>query len=433
MLTREENELLVRVGPGTPMGAVMRRYWLPALLSSEIAEPDGLPVRVRLLGENMVAFRDTNGRVGLLDEYCPHRRVSLWLGRNEECGLRCIYHGWKFDVAGNCVDQMNEPESFAHKVRLAAYPTEEHGGILWAYLGPPEKRPPSPRFDFTRVPESHRYATRIWEECNWLQALEGGIDTSHAPILHRLLREDGAGTGFSPSSSFVRGSAPTLDVRTTDYGFCYAGIRRLPDTRQYVRTYQFIMPFTQIRPQQIVGPNESFRAQIAGHFWVPMDDENCMVFNWAYSFGEEPLADPEAQFRHGGNGLADGDPANNFRKLRNKDLNWGISRAEQRTDSFSGIRGINTQDHAVQESMGPIVDRSKEYLGPADKAVITARQILLRAVRAVQAGGDPPGADDGYYGLRALEAFLPAGVAWWGALGGDLDPRTAPVAGAAGD
>ena len=270
MLTREENELLVRVGPGTPMGAVMRRYWLPALLSSEIGEPDGPPVRVRLLGDNLIAFRDINGRVGLLDEYCPHRRVSLWLGRNEECGLRCIYHGWKFDVDGNCVDQMNEPESFAHKVRLAAYPTEEHGSILWAYLGPPEKRPPSPRFDFTRVPESHRYATRIWEECNWLQALEGGIDTCHAPILHRLLRENGAGTGFSPSSSFVRGSAPTLEVRTTDYGFCYAGIRRLPDDRQYVRTYQFIMPFTQIRPQQIVGPNESFRAPIDGHFRVPM-------------------------------------------------------------------------------------------------------------------------------------------------------------------
>ena len=433
MLTREENELLVRTGPGTPMGEVMRRYWTPALLSSEIAEPDGPPVRVKLLGENLVAFRDTSERVGLIDEYCAHRRASLWLGRNEECGLRCPYHGWKYDVEGNCVDQMNEPESFAHKIRLTAYPTEELGGIVWAYLGPKDKRPPAPKFEFTQVPESHRYVTRVWEECNWLQALEGGIDTSHAPILHRLLRDNATGTGFSPSTTFVRGSAPTLEVKLADYGYCYAGIRKLEDERQYVRAYHFVLPFTQIRPQQFAGSSERYRPQAAGHFWVPMDDENCMVYNWVYSFGEEPLANPEEQFHHAGNSLRDVDLTNNFRKLRNKDNAWMIDRAEQKTESFSGIRGINTQDHAVQESMGPIVDRAKEHLGPADKAVISARQLLLKAIQAVKAGGDPLGADTSYYLLRAVEQILPSGASWWDAMRDELDPQPVPVPARPGD
>ena len=168
MLSREENELITRVAPGTPMGNAMRRYWIPALLAREIAEPDGPPVRVRLLGEDLVAFRDTEGRIGLLDEYCPHRRASLFFGRNEECGLRCVYHGWKFDVAGTCVDQLNEPAEnrFQHKVHIAAYPTVELGGIVWAYLGPPERMPAAPKFAWTQVPQTHRHVTKVIQECN---------------------------------------------------------------------------------------------------------------------------------------------------------------------------------------------------------------------------------------------------------------------------
>ncbi len=228
MLSREENELVTRIGQGTPMGNAMRMYWIPALLSREIAEPDGSPVRVRLLGEDLVAFRDTEGRIGLMEEFCPHRRVSLYFGRNEECGLRCIYHGWKFDVAGNCVDMMNEPEEydFKHKVRMTAYPTCELGGIVWAYLGPAEKMPPVPKFAWTQAPEAHRHVTKVIEECNWLQALEGGIDTSHAPILHRLLTDASKRGGIKPSNPFVRGKAPKLVVDVTDYGYQYAGIRR---------------------------------------------------------------------------------------------------------------------------------------------------------------------------------------------------------------
>jgi phthalate 4,5-dioxygenase oxygenase subunit len=427
VLTQEENELLTRTDSGTPMGETLRRYWLPALLSSEIAEPDGAPARIKLLGENLVAFRDTSGRAGLLEEFCPHRRVSLWLGRNEENGLRCVYHGWKFDVEGACVDQMNEPEGFAEKVHIVSYPTMELGGIVWAYLGPREKTPPAPKFELTQVPESHRYVTRIWEECNWLQSLEGGVDTSHAPILHRLLTSGGAGTGYSPDTPFVRGKAPTLALEQTEYGYRYAGIRSLDEQGQYVRAYHFVMPFTQIRPQQTNRADGRERQQIGGHFWVPMDDHNCMVWNWLYSFDDEPLLDGAEQFVEAGNSLEDCDPAKNFRKVRNMDIRWGINREQQRTESFTGIRGINNQDHAVQESMGAIVDRSREQLGPADKAVITTRQLLLKAISTVEDGGDPRGADSSYYHLRALERILPHGVDWWEAMGHELDPTFQPA------
>lgn len=170
MLTSEQNALLTLTDRGTPGGEYMRRYWMPALLSAELPEPDGAPVRVRLLGEQLVAFRDTTGRIGLLEEFCPHRRASLWLGRNEKAGLRCVYHGWKFDVDGNCVDQMNEPEDmqFCSKIRITSYPTVELGGIVWTYMGPRDKQPPLPKFEWTQVPESHRHATKTWEECNWL-------------------------------------------------------------------------------------------------------------------------------------------------------------------------------------------------------------------------------------------------------------------------
>jgi phthalate 4,5-dioxygenase oxygenase subunit len=171
-LSHEENDLITRTGPGTPMGNVLRRYWIPILLERELDQPDGEPVKVQVLGEQLVAFRDTDGRIGLLEEFCPHRRVSLWLGRNEECGLRCVYHGWKYDVDGNCVDQLNEPgeNSFAEKVRITHYPTHELGGIIWTYMGPAEKMPPPPSFEFTTVPPTHRHVSKVIEECNWLQA-----------------------------------------------------------------------------------------------------------------------------------------------------------------------------------------------------------------------------------------------------------------------
>jgi phthalate 4,5-dioxygenase len=408
MLSREENELVTRVGSGTPMGNTLRRYWIPALLSREIPGPDCPPARVRLLGEDLVAFRDSDGRVGLLDEYCPHRRASLYFARNEECGLRCVYHGWKFDVAGTCVDMMNEPEEndFKHKVRLTAYPTCELGDIVWAYLGPVEHMPPLPKFAWTQSPESHRHVTKVIQECNWLQGLEGGIDTSHAPIMHRLLTDSSKRGGIKPSNPFVRGKAPTLVVDVTDYGYQYAGIRPLGEADVHIRTYQFVMPFHQIRPSK----SESGLNLDAGHIWVPIDDENCMVYNWSYC-PDGPLTDEDKLERGLGNGPMHVDPKT-FRSAANRENDYLLDRLVQKSETYTGIDGINVQDRAIQESMGRICDRSKEHLGPADKAIIQARKLLRQAVKTVEAGGMPDGTGTSYYPLRAHEAVLPRSTDW---------------------
>jgi phthalate 4,5-dioxygenase oxygenase subunit len=408
MLTGEENYLLTRVGRGTPMGETMRRYWMPALLSFELPEPDCTPVRFKILGESLVAFRDTSGCVGVLAELCPHRGASLWLGRNEGNGIRCVYHGWKFDVNGQCVDMMNEPPqfNFANKVKATAYPTEEFGGIIWTYMGPGDSKPASPKFEWTQVAKSHRYVTKVWEECNWLQALEGGIDTSHAPIMHRALRAETAGQGIDPASAFVRGKAPSLEIEYTDYGYRYFGIRDMPEGGKYVRGYHFIMPFTQLRPN---GP----KPIVDGHFWVPIDDYNVMVYNFGYTFGEEPLTHEESYGRNAGNNFGtDVDVENEFRSVNNKANNWNIDRAAQKMDTFTGIPGINTQDRAVQESMGPIMDRTLEHLGAADKAIISTRRLLEQAVRSVRDGADPIGVAPTYYRLRAVDNVLADDTEW---------------------
>jgi len=420
MLTREQNELLTRTGPGTAMGEVMRRYWIPALLSWELPAPDCPPVRVKLLGENLLAFRATDGRVGILDEFCAHRRASLWLGRNEEQGLRCVFHGWKYDVEGNCVDMPNEPpeSNFKNKIRLQAYPSIELGGMVWAYMGPKEKIPPPPKFEWTQVPESHRHVTKTWQECNWLQALEGGLDTAHIGFLHWGLSEKAEGKlgKDDPRGFRLRAQAPELDVDPTDYGFRYAGIRHLGEQGNYVRAYHYVMPWTQIRPMQAMSAQRTksgkveWRTNIGGHFWVPMDDENCMVWNWDYSFGEKPLlAEDRGRDSAGPENVYE---EQNFRKKRNKDNNWLIDREAQRTKTYTGIYGVNTQDHAVQESMGPIVDRTKEHLGTTDKAVIIARKLLLQSVETMRQGGNPPGVAASYYKLRAIEKLIAKNADW---------------------
>ena len=413
MLTAEQNERLTRTGPGTPMGEAMRRYWIPALLSIELPEPDCPPVRVRLLGEDLVAFRDTSGRIGILAEFCPHRRASLWLGRNEENGLRCVYHGWKFDVSGQCVDQMNEPGQFdfSHKVRANSYPVEEMGGLVWTYMGPPESKPPLPNFEWTRAPEAQRTLTKVVQECNWLQALEGGVDTSHAPIMHRRLREGVTLPGTPFTSAFVQGSAPLLELDETDYGYRYFGVRQLGEDRRYVRGYHFIMPFTQLRPPGL-GLTE-----VHGHHWVPIDDESVMVYNWYYAYGDEPLAEEARDPQVSGNSFTtDIDISDGFRSYRNKSNDWMIDRQIQKTDTFTGIYGINTQDRAVQESMGAIVDREQEHLGQADRAIIVTRRMLQQAIDVVKDGGQPAGVAPTYYDLRAAECTIGAGEDWRAAL-----------------
>jgi phenylpropionate dioxygenase-like ring-hydroxylating dioxygenase large terminal subunit len=407
MLSREDNALLTQVGPGTPMGDTMRRYWIPALVAWELPAPDCPPVRVKLLGEDLIAFRDTQGRIGLLDEFCPHRRVSLFFGRNEECGLRCVYHGWKFDADGRCVDQMNEPESFAHKIHITSYPTVEVGGIVWAYMGPADQRPALPLFGWTQVPETHRHVSKVIQETSYLQGVEGGIDTSHAPILHRTHGKDSKRPGFKMKDPFVRGKAPLLEVDITDYGYCYAGIRPLDEAQLHIRAYHFILPFHQIRPSRL----DDGTPTVAGHIWVPMDDENTMVYNWVASVRDEPLPEEERLESRLGNGPQDVDQTT-FRGKRNRQNNYLLDRQVQKTETFSGIDGINVQDRAVQESMGTIVDRSKEHLGPADRAVIQSRRLLLEAVRSVEKGEAPRGVGPSYYTLRAAEAIVPHTTNW---------------------
>ncbi len=410
MLSKEDNERVTRVGPGTPMGELMRRYWVPALLSSEIGEPDGAPVRVSLLGESLVAFRDSEGRVGLLEEFCVHRGVSLFIGRNEECGLRCAYHGWKYDVTGQCVDMPTETAEtdFKSRIRLTAYPTVELGDVVWAYLGTGEA-PPPPRFEWTGLRPDQRIVTRTIQESNWLQALEGGIDSVHANMLHSLLKP-GAG-----EARWALGAGPGVlneEVEPTDYGHVYSSVRPQADGRNWIKIYHYVMPFHTFFPFELAGDRKTLLPIINGHIFVPMDDENTMVYNWIGKHGVEPLADDQREYMERIRGRAPGEFDANHRKRRNRDVDWLIDREVQKTKTYSGIEGINTQDHAVQESMGPIVDRTRENLGTTDKAVIATRRILLRVLKELEKGIDPPGVGTSYYDLRAIERFVGSDTTW---------------------
>ncbi|MCY4547673.1 MAG: Rieske 2Fe-2S domain-containing protein [Defluviicoccus sp.] len=430
MLSREDNALVTRVGPETPLGRLMRRYWLPALLAREIAEPDGPPVRVRLLGEPLIAFRDSAGKIGLLEEFCAHRRVSLFLGRNEESGLRCIYHGWKYDVDGRCVDMPTEPpeSDFRSRIRLAAYPTLELGGVVWAYLG--EGAPPAlPRFEWTGLRDDQRVVTRTWQECNWLQALEGGIDSMHASTLHTTLTPD---TGRAGLSGLWTVPVPLSDeVEVTDYGHAYASIRPMPGGRKWVKVYHYVMPCHTFFPFELGGDGETLQPIVNGHMFVPMDDENTMVYNWIGKYGDDALTGSEREILEWSRGRAPGEVDDRHRKRRNRDVDWLIDRAVQKSETYSGIDGINNQDHAVQESMGPIVDRSKETLGTTDAAVIATRRILLARLTRAAPGEDPPGVAPTYYRLRAIERVVDAGVDWRTELR-DLYDRPADGTGADG-
>jgi phenylpropionate dioxygenase-like ring-hydroxylating dioxygenase large terminal subunit len=429
MLTREDNDLITRIGPGTPMGEAMRRYWMPVFLSEELPEPDCPPIRVGLLGEKLVAFRDSNGKVGLLDQHCSHRGASLFFGRNEECGLRCVYHGWKYDVAGNCVDMPNEPpeSNFKHKVRQTAYPCEERGGVVWAYLGPPEKQMPLKELEWMRLPKGHSFISKTHESCNYLQGLEGGIDTSHSSFLHRRVV---SGKPFDRTEAIrARSTAPKLEVLNTDYGFTYAGIRALPDEGQnYVRVYHFVMPFHQLRAFEGYLPDCPV---IQGHMWVPIDDEHTWIYNWIYNRDGSELSEEEVLLEEKETGRAREDVLPGYRLRANSSNDYFIDRQAQRAGSFTGIPGVNTQDLAVQESMGPIYDRTKEHLGTTDVAVIAARRLLLDAARDVQAGRDPLGADGGSSdSIRPAERLIPASVAWHDAI---ADMLKVPSPAAAGE
>lgn len=413
MLSPANNEKLTRVGPGTPMGDVMRRYWMPALMSAELPEPDCAPVRVRLLGEDLVAFRDSEGRVGLLSEWCPHRRASLYMGRVEDGGISCVYHGWKFDVTGKCLAMPNEPpaSSFKDRITQVGYPVEERAGIIWAYLGPAEHKPPMVDHEWARMGAHQLEVSKTYEECNYMQGLEGGMDTAHVGFLHRDFT---AKTHLGPNSVWVRAAHPRLEVLQTDYGFTYAGLRDLGDEGTFVRLYHFVMPFYQIRSHE--GYLEG-RPVIQGHMWVPIDDTHTWVWNWTYEKDLSELTREEIELEERQTGRAPEDLIDGFKLVKNKANDYGLDRELQRTGNYSGIEGVNTQDIALQESMGPILDRSQEHLGTTDIAVIATRRLLLKAADDVAAGRDPLGHDGGSSdSVRAAEMIIPPGAYWYDEL-----------------
>ncbi|MDB5640811.1 MAG: Rieske (2Fe-2S) protein, partial [Hyphomicrobiales bacterium] len=273
MLKLEQNELVTQTGPGTPMGDLFRCSWQPILLSEELPENDCPPVRVKVLSERLVAFRDSEGKLGLIDEFCAHRGVSLWFGRNEECGLRCPYHGWKFDTSGQCVDVPSEPaeSGYAAKIKLKSYPLIEKGGVLWTYMGPPERQPSEPEWEFANVPLNQSFTTKRLQENNWLQAMEGGIDSSHVSFLHRGdLNNDPLFKGAAGNKYNLADSKPVFEVVEAPGGLFIGARRNAENGSYYWRITPWVMPsFTMVPPR---GDHP-----VHGHFWVPIDDESCMA------------------------------------------------------------------------------------------------------------------------------------------------------------
>jgi phthalate 4,5-dioxygenase len=409
MLTREENERITRVGPGTPMGNVMRRYWLPVCTTEQLPYRDSDPLRVRLLGENLVAFRDSGGAVGVLQENCPHRGASLALGRVEEHGIRCLYHGWKFGVDGKLQDVPNcSLKTVRETVKARAYPVREEGGIVWAYMGPPEKQPPLPRYAFMEAAAPNRTVIRINVSANYLQLCEGGFDTSHVGILHSNVARPGwMHASFTPNPDklnpavlAVEDNDPELDLRETDFGYYYVAFRRAekptPDgkvARWNARIVPFIMPCTRI----IASPTSLFTV-----FETPADDEHTSTFIVVH--GDTPIDRAKYVALLG---------LDDTRFYSEKDCTyratWEDRLGQDRRrlkDSWTGLHGIEQEDAAMSLSMGAIIDRSQEHLVPADRAVVTLRKLLLRSTKSVEEGGDPVAMPGDLRDVRAPDVFL---------------------------
>ena len=385
MLTEEENDLLCRVEGDAPMGRIMRRHWLPACMSEEVVERDGTPVRCRLLGEDLVVFRDTEGRLGVLDEHCPHRRASLAFGRNEECGLRCLYHGWKFDVAGNILDMACEPDGSRLKSGLKhkSYPVREAGGFVWVYMGAADSmrdfEPPA----WAPTASTRISIVKMHTACNWAQVLEGSIDSAHSSSLHSSVMPAMAVEGAKATeTAWPRPStdkAPRLQVQPTEFGFRYAAIRRPllnPETHDYIRTTLFIAPYTVLIP-----PNDQYNL---AQMLVPIDDLNTMFYWVAWHETKGIDQDSWRKFCGAQVGI---DLDDNYRKIRTLENRFLQDRTAMKAGDFTGIKGIPAQDMAMWESMGGMVDRTKDYLGASDLAVAQFRRQMVAAAKRVRDGG----------------------------------------------
>jgi len=414
MLTKEENELLCRVGPGTPMGEVFRRYWMPFIRSVDLPEPDSAPKRVRLLGEDLVAFRDTNGHVGLIAEKCAHRRASLFYGRNEECGLRCIYHGWKYDVDGNIVDTPAEPAQsmIKHHVKQQSYPCHEVNGVVYTYMGPKERMPLIPDLPWFTLPADHiSVGAPVINDCNWLQTQEGNIDSTHTPFLHARRAADGA---FRPGGQTTQPhrnqkNPPTFQIDKTSWGV--RAVVRYPaeDGAAFTRTNTFIMPAYTALPNgaQVDGKLDGYNLNTE----IPMDDDHTLRFTITVQ-RTTPVATNHRGF----------DPSEilpDGRKVVSRANDYLIDREKQKSGLvFSGLDwSFPTQDGCAVEGMGPISDRENEHLGLGDSQIVAVRHFLFDAIHDVQEGIDPPGVavdarDNDFSDLIMVSANVPAGVDW---------------------
>jgi phthalate 4,5-dioxygenase len=392
MLSLEENAYLTKTGPGTPMGNLFRRFWLPLFLSSELPENDAPPLRTRILCEDLVGYRDSNGHVGVMDAYCPHRRAPLFYGRNEDCGLRCVYHGWKFDSDGTCVDMPSEPpeSDFKDRLTIKAYPTYEVGGLVWIYMGPADRQPERPPLlEWTELPASRRRVVKWFHENNYMQGIEGDIDTAHVSFLHsdnrpNNLKSDPDRARQAGNLFRIADNHPRLTAMDTDYGVVYGGRRYMPDGGYYWRVTQWLLPSFSLIPG---------RGRRGGTAWIPVDDEHCT----RYSIGLSPDADidhveadrisPPAQLQQFT--LRDGTIIDTMIPYGTKANQYLIDRDMQKAGHYSGITSIPMQDKAMIEGMTRTVDRSLEHLGSSDVAVIAARRRLLKLSRDLENGIEP--------------------------------------------
>jgi len=424
MLSHLDNQLLCRVGPGTPMGALLREYWIPALPSSEFPAPDSPQLRMKLLGENLVMFRDSEGRMGALAEACPHRGASLYFGRNEECGLRCPYHGWKFDVAGNLVDLPTEEEGstfqryYLDKVRARAYPCRDVNHMVWVYMGTRADPPPLPAFEVNTLPSDHVAPPSIMmEEANWVQNMEGDLDSIHLDFVHRRLHEDSPAPALGMQGFWNPDpNPPRLDVERTSYGAFYSSRRRMPSGEHWHRVNQFIFPFhTMIS----AGPVLNLRS------FVPLDDHYAMLIHQVADPSEpisdearQRAADPFAEV--GGYEDRTHDPRSYFMTKANKRNDYQRDREVERTLMSCGIPFVlNLQDRAMTELMcgpddEPLYDRTQEHLGSSDAMVVAVRSQLLAAAKALRdEGAVPANVDDvSLDRVRAVSRLLPEDDDW---------------------
>src|SRR5919202_293000 len=419
-LTPEQNDLLCRVEGEAPMGGIMRRHWLPVCLSEEVAERDGAPVRARLLGEDLVVFRDTEGKLGVLGEYCLHRRASLSFGRNEECGLRCLYHGWKFDVEGNVVDMPSEAPGAAQRLgkKTKAYPAREAGGFIWTWLGPKEEmrefEPPA----WAPKPGIKYAIVKMHAACNWAQVLEGSIDSAHSSSLHstNMPAAENVYGSTATDEAWYRPSndkAPRMQFEPTSYGFRYAALRKPikdPETQQYVRTTLFIAPFTVLIP-----PNNQYHL---AQMLVPIDDVNTM-FYWIAWHPDPKKGITQEAWRRFCAATVGEDLNPDFTKKRTLANRYEQDREAMKRGDWTGIKGIPAQDMAMWESMGPITDRSEDHFGSSDLAVAQFRRMMVAAVEKFRQGGaaigTPGWSKDALprqVSLASFEGVVPKSVDW---------------------